>query len=347
MLKVIDLFAGGGGFHIGCEKAGFEIVAFCEKDKYASKLYFEYFGMGKETYFKDATTINTGKLPEFDVLCAGFPCQPFSTAGKRQGFKDTRGTLFFDVARILKDRKPKYFILENVKGLLNHDNGRTFSTIIKVLSDIGYQVEWQVLHNLEFGIPQNRERIFIVGILRGKYPGKIFPLGEPGKIYPQSQADCKKKHNIAQPLKARDYQSWEGNFVKVVGNVNPSGRGQNGNVYSADGISPTLTTNKGEGIKIQIYQCPRGKNEGGLKDIVPTISSSGYEHNNFLANGNIYRRLTPLECFRLQGFPDGIVHKAKEIGISDRQLYKIAGNSVCPLEVEEIALKIKEIENAR
>lgn len=306
MLKVIDLFAGGGDFHIGCEKAGCEIVAFCEKDKYASKLYFEYFQMGKESYFKDATTINTSKLPDFDILCAGFPCQPFSTAGKRQGFKDTRGTLFFDVARILKDRKPKYFILENVKGLLNHDNGRTFSTIVKVLSDIGYQVEWQVLYNLEFGIPQNRERVFIVGILGGECPGQIFPLKKSGKIYPRPDEIKEKIHNIAQTIMARDYASWGGNFI---------------------------------------YQLPRGKNEGGLKDIVPTISSSGYEHNNFLVNGNIYRRLTPLECFRLQGFPDGIVHKAKEIGISDRQLYKIAGNSVCPLEVEQIALKIKEIEN--
>ena len=158
-LTFLDLFSGIGGFKIGLERAGFESIGYCDNDEYANKLYSAYFNTEKELFFNDIRTIDTSKLPNFDILCAGFPCQSFSIAGKRRGFEDTRGTMFFEVARILKDKRPRYFILENVKGLLNHNGGETFKTIIKVLTDLGYNLQWQLLNSKFFGVPQNRERV--------------------------------------------------------------------------------------------------------------------------------------------------------------------------------------------
>ena len=162
-LTFLDLFSGIGGFKIALERVGFKSIGFCDNDEYANKLYRAYFKNDKELFYDDIRKINTSELPDFDILCAGFPCQSFSIAGKRRGFEDTRGTMFFEVARILKDKRPKYFILENVKGLLNHVGGTTFQTILKVLSDIGYSVQWQLLNSKFFGVPQNRERVYIVG----------------------------------------------------------------------------------------------------------------------------------------------------------------------------------------
>ena len=164
-LTFLDLFSGIGGFKIALERAGFKSIGFCDNDEYANKLYRAYFKNDKELFYDDIRKINTSELPDFDILCAGFPCQSFSIAGKRRGFEDTRGTMFFEVARILKDKRPKYFILENVKGLLNHDGGKTFQTILKVLSDIGYSVQWQLLnskffHFLTFPASYNHAKMF-------------------------------------------------------------------------------------------------------------------------------------------------------------------------------------------
>ncbi len=354
-LEAFDLFSGGGGFRQGAEKAGIRIVAHCEIDKWAEKFYRQAFNTTEELYFNDATKINTGKLPDFNILFAGFPCQAFSIAGKRQGFKDTRGTLFFDVARILSDKRPRYFILENVKGLLNHENGKTFQTILKILSDIGiYSIEWGVLNSKYFSVPQNRERVFIIGYPRKFGIGKIFPIRQASQLYNKTGENQKEVYNITSTLKARDYANWSGNFIKCITNINPSNRGQNGNVYSIAGISPAVTTNKGEGFKI--YQLPRGNNKGGIKKECPTITKNQWEYNNLLIDvynakistegfcgtvGSI-RRLTPLECFRLQGFSDEVVKKGRE-GISDAQLYKIAGNSVTVNVVYELIRKIVEL----
>lgn len=148
-------------------------IGYSEIDKYASKVYERHYD---HKNYGDATRINAKELPDFELLVGGFPCQAFSVAGKRAGFDDTRGTLFFDIARILKEKRPRHLVLENVKGLLSHDGGRTFTTIIGVLSDLGYCVEWQVLNSKNFGVPQNRERVFIVGHLGGECRRKIFPL---------------------------------------------------------------------------------------------------------------------------------------------------------------------------
>lgn len=219
-IRFIDLFAGIGGFRYGLEKAGehiqrtergdirpngnksnlegrsdkqsetrwdrklkqsqnsFECVYSNEWDKYASQIYKKYFGECDTT---DITKVSEKEIPDHDLLCAGFPCQSFSIAGKRGGFNDTRGTMFFEIARVAAEKRPRYLLLENVKGLLSHDQGKTFQTILGVLSDLGYRVEWQVLNSKHFGVPQNRERVFIVGHLGGGSGQQIFPIGGQGK----------------------------------------------------------------------------------------------------------------------------------------------------------------------
>jgi len=175
MLKFFDLFAGIGGFRLGMERAGHKCVGSCEIDKYARETYKKNFGDYPE--YNDAKDMYPQSLPSFDVLCAGFPCQPFSTSGKRMGFEDTRGTIFFEIARITKEKRPRYLFLENVTGLLNHKEGRTGRTILSTLDEMGYDAEWQVLDS-KFFIPQERKRVFIIGHLRGENTKQIFPIGE-------------------------------------------------------------------------------------------------------------------------------------------------------------------------
>lgn len=176
-MKFLDFFAGIGGFRLGMEMAGHECVGHCEIDKFAQASYTAMHNPKESEWFTDdITTVDPSELPEADCYCGGFPCQSFSVAGKRGGFEDTRGTLFFEIMRLAKVRKPKYLSLENVKGLLSHDGGRTFGTILSTLGECGYDVEWQVLNSKDFGVPQNRERVFIIGHFRGASSPKVFPI---------------------------------------------------------------------------------------------------------------------------------------------------------------------------
>lgn len=173
-IRYFDMFAGIGGFRSGLEAiGGFECVGYCEIDKYAKQAYEAMYDTGDELYFDDARKIVLEQLPDFDLLVGGFPCQSFSIAGARKGFDDTRGTLFFEIARIAAVKKPKYLFLENVPGLLNHDKGRTFETIIHTLDELGYDVCWQVLNSKNFGVPQSRNRVFIIGYFRGQCAGEV------------------------------------------------------------------------------------------------------------------------------------------------------------------------------
>ena len=176
-MRFFDFFSGIGGFRLGMEMAGHECVGHCEIDKFAN---MSYMAMHKpkdtEVYFGDIRTVDPWDMPECEIYCGGFPCQSFSIAGKRLGFEDTRGTLFFEIMRIAKERHPRYLFLENVKGLLNHDGRGTFETIIRTMDELGYGVEWQVLNSRYFGVPQNRERVFIIGHLGGIGGREIFPL---------------------------------------------------------------------------------------------------------------------------------------------------------------------------
>ncbi|CIZ93329.1 type II DNA modification methyltransferase [Streptococcus pneumoniae] len=376
-MKFLDLFAGIGGFRIGMESAGHECIGFCEIDKFARASYKAIHDTKGEIELHDITGVSDESIRgigSVDIICGGFPCQAFSIAGNRRGFEDTRGTLFFEIARFASILRPKYLFLENVKGLLNHENGVTFETIISTLDELGCNVEWQVLNSKNFGVPQNRERVFIIGHLRRERTRRIFPLS--GKN-----------------------QSTSNQSVMKIGNINPSGNGMNGEVYQADGLAPTLTTNKGEGQKIAIKsntikqfgvlqpnfnQCGvvyetdgiaptiRAYQGGGLepKIRVKEATKQGYQEaeigdsvnlshpNSKTRRGRVgkqiantlltgesqgvvepdfrIRKLTPRECWRLQGFPDWAFDKAQEVN-SNSQLYKQAGNSVTVNVISAIA----------
>lgn len=173
-IKYFDMFAGIGGFRSGLEAiGGFECIGYCEIDKYAKQAYDAIYDTGGELYFDDARKIVPEQLPDFDIITGGFPCQSFSIAGARKGFDDTRGTLFFEIARIAAVKKPKYLFLENVPYLLNHDKGRTFETIIHTLDELGYDVCWQVLNSKNYAVPQSRNRVFIIGYLREQCAGEV------------------------------------------------------------------------------------------------------------------------------------------------------------------------------
>src|SRR6056297_3318855 len=175
-MRFIDFFSGIGGFRLGLERNGHECAGYVEIDKFARKSYGVMHNVKDEWTARDVRKVEPKELRETEIYTAGFPCQSFSIAGKRGGFEDTRGTLFFEIARLARERKPKYLLLENVKGLLNHDGGQTFSTILNTLEELGYWWEYQVLNSKNFGVPQNRERVFIVGHL-GKFGGgKVFPI---------------------------------------------------------------------------------------------------------------------------------------------------------------------------
>lgn len=343
-MKFLDLFAGIGGFRLGMESAGHECVGFCEIDKFARKSYKAIHDTKGEIELHDITAVSDEsirRIGRVDIICGGFPCQAFSIAGNRRGFEDTRGSLFFEIARFASILRPRYLFLENVKGLLNHDGGATFETILGALDELGYNMEWQMLNSQNFGVPQNRERVFIIGHLRGECTRRVFPLSKSGQqatsIKEQYSNTITTRYGNSQGAGAYIVES-KSQKVRSIGNIHPSGKGMNGEVYESTGLAPTLTTNKGEGVKI--IQRAHGYNQGGEHDIAPTITSNSYQENNHLSDGYRIRKLTPRECWRLQGFPDWAFDKAQEVN-SNSQLYKQAGNSVT---VSVIAAIAKELE---
>ena len=178
-IRFFDMFAGIGGFRSGLEAiGGFECVGYCEIDPHARKAYEALYDTRGEKFYGDATKIIPEQLPDFELLCGGFPCQSFSIAGARRGFEDTRGTMFFEVARIAAVKRPKYLYLENVPGLLNHNSGGTFQVILNTLDELGYDVAWQVLNSKNFGVPQERKRVMLVGFLRGQCAGEVLSFTE-------------------------------------------------------------------------------------------------------------------------------------------------------------------------
>ena len=178
-IRFFDMFSGIGGFRSGLERiGGFQCVGHCEIDKAANQAYCAIYNPEGEVYHADATKIDPETLPDFELLCGGFPCQAFSIAGKRNGFDDARGTLFFEIARIAAVKRPPYLLLENVPGLLSHDQGRTFAVILNTLAELGYDVCWQVLNSKDFGVPQSRKRVFIVGFLREMRVGEVLSFTE-------------------------------------------------------------------------------------------------------------------------------------------------------------------------
>lgn len=354
-MKYFSMFSGIGGFELGIQQAfdnrpdlwnGLEdlqdhssdsakpqaravCIGYSEIDKYAIATYEHNFG--KETKnFGDATTINTAELPDFDLLVGGFPCQAFSIAGKRAGFDDTRGTLIFDVVRILRDKRPRYFVLENVKGLLSHESGKTFSHILEVLTDSGYDVSWSVHNSKNYGVPQNKERIYLIGNLIGERRPQVFPITQDDRAVDEGSI---KGVQQANTLRARDYASWRGNHIQQLNQPTHS----NDRVYGPGGVSPTLNTMQGGNRQPFITQNSGdiGKRKTSKSDISYTLratpSSDGGQKLHI--NEGI-RRLTPTECERLQGFPDSWTQG------SDTQRYKQCGNAITVNVFEHVAKEL-------
>ena len=206
-MRFFDFFAGIGGFRLGMEMAGHECVGHCEIDKYANMSYNAmHHPKESEVYFDDIRAVRASDMPECEVYCFGFPCQTFSIAGKRRGFADTRGTLFFEVMRLAKERKPRILFAENVAGLLNHEGGRTFGTLIATMEELGYIVEWQVIDS-KYYIPQHRERVFIIGHLGNGSCRTVFPIGSNDTAVNELQGQRDRNRIISNTLAAGDRQS--------------------------------------------------------------------------------------------------------------------------------------------
>lgn len=281
-MTFFDTFAGIGGFTIPLLEAGWECMGYSEINSYASMIYQKHFPTHRN--YGDITTIVPAELPDFDLLTGGFPCQSFSMAGKRRGFQDTRGTLFFFLADILRVKQPRYLFFENVKGLLSHDAGDTFATIIRALDDVGYDCQWQVLNSKHFGVAQSRERVFIVGHHRDLPRSQVFPLRASTQGDTQTQAASQSQR---QRLWSDDTSAEEEPLIEL----------------REDGLANCLTSCENRSNLIATSLCV----DGITGSTTPTK----------------VRRLTPLECERLQGFPDGWTE-----GISDSQRYKCLGNAV-------------------
>jgi len=329
-------FSGIGGFDLGLNRAGgFKRVWSCDNNKYANQIYTKHFG--EENHFSgNIEGVDTRDIPDINLFCAGFPCQAFSVAGKRKGFQDTRGTLFFEICRIAEAKRPSLLLLENVKGLLNHDGGRTFTIILQSLEELGYWLEWQVLNSKYFGVPQNRERVFIVGHLRGGSTRPIFPITESSEI--TNVRNTKEQIALALQSPGHAAGNYRGMNMIKVGNIAESGHDSLWvRVYDPEGISMNLNAEGGGlGAKTGLYSVKTPK-------IANTVDQDGYLRFGQRINGELLpiahrriRRLTPVECERLQGFPDGWTE-----GISDTQRYRVLGNAVTVNVVEFLGELIK------
>ncbi len=297
--KFIDLFAGIGGIRIGFESINGECVFSSEWDKHAQKTYEANFG---EIPYGDITKIDEAQIPDFDILVAGFPCQPFSHAGLKMGFEDSRGTLFFDIARIVKFHKPKVVFLENVKGFKNHDKGNTFKVVCNTLEETGYTVYSKVLNARDFGVPQNRERIYIIAFLEKVSFCFPEPLKKVVRLGDILEREVDVKYTISDRL-------WAGHQRRKREYIN-----------------------KGNGFGYSLF------NENS--EYTSTISARYYKDGSEILieqSKKNPRKLTPKEASRLQGFPEHY-----EIPCSDLQAYKQFGNSVAVPVIKALAESIKE-----
>lgn len=379
-IKLLSLFSGIGAFEKALTRQGipYELINYCEIDKYASKAYSLIHNVNESLNLGDITKVNEKELPDFDMMTWGFPCQDISVAGKQEGIiqGETRSGLYYEGLRILKEKKPKYSIIENVKNLAGKKFKKHFDKMLEDLNELGYNNYWQILNAKDYGIPQNRERVFIISIIKNidnrkfKFP-EGFDNGLRLKDLLEDVVDKKyyinqdKTDKLIEQLKNKeisntvrsggrgslDRHSWdlvcintkmqniqtrddglcctltssmykESPQVVKIGNTNPSGNGMNGNVYSEEGLAPTITTNKGEGNKILQIGSNIEKNQ--------KIQKSIYK----------IRKLTPLECLRLMGFDDEDYYILKKNKVSDTQIYKMAGNSIVVDVLENIFNKL-------
>lgn len=377
-IRFFDMFSGIGGFRSGLEAiGGFECVGHCEIDKQANQAYCAMYDVKQEeVYFNDATKIDPKDVPDIDLICAGFPCQSFSIAGRRRGFEDARGTLFFEIARIATYKRPAYLLLENVPGLLSHNGGWTFTVILNALSELGYDVVWQVCNSKDFGVPQSRKRVYLICYLREKCTAEIFSFHGTNAKTPIQVLPGRSGSRVYSP---------DGVGITLVSNVGGFG-GKTGlydvncpvKIKTEDGYAlgyhfidmnapPNLTdearcitarqnagisNRKGEHSGIFIEDEPRavltperetvrqrGRRIKGKNE--PMFTLTVCDRHGILRYGKV-RRLMPIECWRLQGFTDEQFYKAEATGLKDGPLYKMAGNAVSVPVVSALGEIIKE-----
>lgn len=321
MYKFIDLFAGIGGFRIGFERVGFQCIFSSEIDSHAREMYFHNFG---EFPAGDIKEIEIKTIPNFDILLAGFPCQPFSIAGEKKGFNDIRGTLFFDIAKILEYHQPKVVVLENVKHFKNHDRGKTLATILNTLNNLGYTTNWTLLNAINFGVPQNRERTIIVGCLdKIEFDFSKLKRNKVKKLKDILENDNQEKFEY---LKEDEYTLISNPKQQLSGLIFAGYRNKN---IRVNGIRPdTKHLSRVHKQPNRIYS-----SEGSH----PTLSSQESAGRYYILHDGKVRKLTLRECYRLMGFPDDF----KLIG-SKAKLYNRVGNSIVIPMVEEIAHQIKQ-----
>ncbi len=317
-IRFIDLFCGVGGIRLGMESEGFECVMSSDINTECQRTYLENFG---ELPLGDITQIDEKSIPDHDILCAGFPCQPFSISGKQKGFEDTRGTLFFEICRILNEKKPNVVFLENVKHLIHHDHGKTLQVILDKLEDLGYTVSWRILNASDFGVPQNRERIIIIGNrskefdfdkLSTKPRGRLLDfLDKEGDFeYLNPDEYTLLDETKQQPASGLIFAGYRNKAIRKAG-VRPGTEHlsrvhkQPNRIYSVLGVHPTL----------------------------PSQETSGRYF--VLTEDNRVRKLTLNECWRIMGFPETF----KKISATGEQ-YKQFGNSVCVPMISAVASEI-------
>ncbi len=320
-LTFIDLFAGIGGFRLGFEKAGYKCVFSSENNKYCQETYYNNFN---EIPFGDIRNLNSSDIPDFDILCAGFPCQPFSIAGEKKGFEDTRGTLFFEICRIIDTKQPKTVILENVKHLYYHDNKRTFKTMLRILNELNYKVSYNILNAKDFGVPQNRERLFIIAQKDSYFDFNLLQTKNSLVLKDFLDVDCfsdflsEDEYTLIDvPVKQKSgliFMGYRNKKIRQIG-VRPNTEHlsrvhkQPNRIYSIEGTHPTIPSQEPSG-RFFIY--------------LPKI--------------NKVRRMTLDECYHIMGFPKTF----KKHPILT-ECYKQIGNSVCVPLIEEIALSLKGV----
>lgn len=350
-LTFLDFFSGIGGFRRGMELAGHTCVGHCEIDKYANMSYAEIHKPKDGEWFEtDIKRARAEELPKADVWCFGFPCQDISIAGRKLGFKGQRSSLFFTVTRLIRDTKeedrPKYLFIENVKNLLSVNGGCDFLKLLLELDEIGYDAEWQILNSKNFGVPQNRERVFIIGHLRGRSGPKVFPIGGHYETIASESVAC------------ADYRYDEGLRIRKKGE-SPCLRASMEKMVNHNDLSNSIyvvdKTNKdsikirenikkgyveayeGDGIRLDHIGGTTGR--GRIQRQMCNTLTTG-NHAGVIDKGFRIRRLTPKECWRLQGWKDEDFDKAASV-CSDRQLYKQAGNGVTVNVIHEIAKKLE------
>lgn len=349
-IKIVSLFSGIGGFEEGIKNTNinYEVVFSSEIDKFAKKSYCANFS--SKNLHGDITKISETEIPDHDLLVAGFPCQAFSIAGQRKGFDDTRGTLFFDVARILKFKKPKYVLLENVKNLVSHDRTNTIKVILETLNSIGYTVDFSVINSSEAGVPQNRDRTYIVGIY--KYKEELFSKdirnSKVNELKEKLNGEKFKSFNFFDSLK---YDNVNKHIEDVLlNNVDEK------YYLNSEEVKKFLKEHKIDDISnnenkiVKLFDLPREVHNDlerqrrvySIKGISPTVLARSDSTKILIKykNENRIRKITPEENFYIQGFKKGFVENIRKIGMSDAQMYKQSGNAVSPPIITGIMEKL-------